>query len=165
MLEHTALVNREREERERAGYTVTTENQNLFRLKGSSATLAGKPDLIARKGNDIVAIDAKTGRPSPAHRVQLMIYQYAVPKALKEYQGRELRGQVTYPDSSTGIPASAVDGAFIEDLSGLIRRLASKTPARRVPSAAECRFCDITKGDCPDRIEGQHAAEGSTSDF
>ncbi len=64
MLEHTALVNREREERERTGYTVTTENQNLFRLKGSSATLAGKPDLIARKGNDIVAIDAKTGRPN-----------------------------------------------------------------------------------------------------
>ena len=165
MLEHTALVNREREERERAGYTVTTENQNLFRLKGSSATLAGKPDLIARKGNDIVAIDAKTGRPSPAHRVQLMIYQYAVPKALKEYQGQELRGHVAYPDSRTGIPASAVDGEFVENLSGLIRRLASGTPARRVPSAAECRFCDITKDDCPDRIEERHAAEGSTTDF
>ncbi len=165
MLEHTALVNREREERERTGYTVTTENQNLFRLKGSSATLAGKPDLIARKGNDIVAIDAKTGRPSPAHRVQLMTYQYAVPKALKEYQGQDLRGQVTYPDSNTGIPASAVDGAFVENLSGLTRRLASETPARRVPSAAECRFCDITKGYCPDRIEGRHAAEGSTTDF
>ena len=112
-----------------------------------------------------MAIDAKTGRPSPSHRVQLMIYQYAVPRALKEYQGRGLRGQVTYPDSSTGIPASVVDGVFIEDLSGLIRRLASETPARRVPSAAECRFCDITKDDCPERIEDRHAAEGSTSDF
>ena len=43
MLDHTALVNREREERERTGYTVTTENQNLFRLKGSSATLQASP--------------------------------------------------------------------------------------------------------------------------
>ena len=94
-----------------------------------------------------------------------MIYQYAVPKALKEYQGQELRGQVTYPDSSTGIPASAVDEAFIEDLSGLIRRLASGTPARMASSAAECRFCDIAKDDCPDRIEGQHVVEGSTTDF
>ena len=69
MLEHTALVNRERELREQMGYTVLTENQNLFRLRGTSATISGKPDLIAEKGNDVMVIDAKTGKPSPAHRV------------------------------------------------------------------------------------------------
>ena len=39
------------------------------------------------------------------------------------------------------------------------------TPVRRVASAAECRFCDITGQDCPDRIEDEDAAEGDTADF
>ena len=46
MLEHTALLNREREIRESMGYTVYVENQNSFRLRGRQATLGGKPDLI-----------------------------------------------------------------------------------------------------------------------
>ena len=46
MLNHTALVNRERESRESLGYTVHVENQNYFRLRGQYATLAGKPDLM-----------------------------------------------------------------------------------------------------------------------
>ena len=67
MLKHTALVNEEREKREQLGYTVSTENQNLFRLRGSSATIAGNPDLIAEKTHEVVVIDVKTGRVSPAH--------------------------------------------------------------------------------------------------
>ena len=106
MLEHTALVTQERESRGKLGYEVFTENQNSFRLRKTSATLAGKPDLIALKGGDAVIIDAKTGRPSPAHAVQVMIYQYAVPKALPEYRDVEFRGHVVYPDSHVGIPAS-----------------------------------------------------------
>ncbi len=77
----------------------------------------------------------------------------------------DLRGQVGYPGSNGGVPATAVDRTFIEKLDSLIRRLAPETPARRVPSAAECRFCDITREDCPDRIESDEAAEGDTADF
>ena len=165
MLEHTALVNQERPSRERLGYTVHTENQNSFRLRGKSATLAGKPDLIAVKGGDAVIIDAKTGKPSPAHPAQVLIYQYAVPKALPEYRGVEFRGHVVYPDSQVGIPASAVDSRFVQNLAALIRRLASETPARKVPSAGECRFCDITAEDCPDRINDGPQEEGITEDF
>ena len=68
MLDHTALVNQARESRGKLGYTVFTEGQNSFRLRGRGATLAGKPDLIAVKGQDVVIIDAKTGKPSPATR-------------------------------------------------------------------------------------------------
>ena len=165
MLKHTALVNEERESREQLGYTVSTENQNLFRLRGSSATIAGKPDLIAGKAHEVVVIDAKTGKPGPSHRAQVMIYQYAVPKALQQYQGRRIKGHVRYPDSHVMTPESAVNPEFISTLSSLIRRLADETPARRVPSAQECRFCDISKGDCPERIEADYTPEGSTTDF
>ena len=166
MLDHTDLVNQARESREALGYEVFTENQNAFRLRGATATLAGKPDLIAVKGNDLVVIDAKTGRPSPHHAVQVMIYQYAVPKALEEYRGMEFRGHVIYPDSNVQIPVSGVDGKFIDRLGALIRRLADETPARKVPSAAECRWCDITGADCPERVEREpQGREGTTEDF
>ena len=47
----------------------------------------------------------------------------------------------------------------------LVRRLASKVPARRVPSAAECRYCPITSADCPERMDGEEVREGLTEDF
>ena len=165
MLEHTALVNQARESREQLGYTVYTENQNSFRLKGKVATLAGKPDLIAVKGQDAVIIDAKTGRPSPHHSVQVLTYMYAVPRALDRYRGMEFRGHVIYPDGNVQIPVSGVDRKFVERLGSLIRRLADETPARKVPSASECRWCDITAADCPERAEEMRGTEGTTEDF
>ena len=160
MLDHTALVNQVRENSERLGYTVYTENQNGFRLRGRAVILAGKPDLIAVKGSDAVIIDAKTGKLSPAHRAQVMVYQYAIPKALERYHGAQFSGQVVYPDGQVGIPVSAVDEKFVDNLAALIRRLAAETPARRVPSAEECRWCGITKEDCPDRVEGELKVAG-----
>ena len=50
------------------GYTVSTEGQNSFNLRGRSAVLAGKPDLVARRGDEVVVVDAKTGKPGPAPR-------------------------------------------------------------------------------------------------
>ena len=116
MLDHTDLVNRARESRVALGYEVFTENQNSFRLRGRYATLAGKPDLIAVKGSDAVIIDAKTGRPSPHHTVQVMTYMYAVPRALPEYRKVEFRGHVIYPDGNVQIPASGIDRKFGERL-------------------------------------------------
>ena len=166
MLEHTALVNTERESREKLGYEVYTEGQNAFRLRGKNATLAGKPDLIAVKGQGAVIIDAKTGKPSPSHAVQVMTYMYAVPLALEQYRGIRFQGQVIYPDAQVGIPASGLDEKFIQNLASLIQRLAAETPARRVPSGPECRFCDITAADCPERVEREaDGHEGITEDF
>ena len=166
MLEHTALVNSERESHEKWGYTVYTENQNSFRLRGRTATLAGKPDLIAVNGHEAVIIDAKTGKHSPSHAAQVKIYQYAVPRALAQFRETRFRGHIVYADGKhAGVPESGVDREFVERLGALIRRLAADAPARRVPSAQECRFCDITKEDCPDRIQGGTGEEGTTEDF
>ena len=110
-------------------------------------------------------IDAKTGRPSPAHAVQVLIYMYALPRALERYRGLSIAGQVAYPDHVVDIAADAVDGSFAENLGELIRRLASQMPARRVPSPAECRFCEITPTDCPDRADEVSPEEGTTDDF
>ena len=61
---------------------------------------------------------------------------------------------------NVGVPSSGVDGKFIDNPGGLIRRLAAETPGRLVPSQAECRFCDSTAGDCPERLEWEAPKRG-----
>lgn len=164
-LNHTALINRLREQLESDGKTVFTENQNSFALRGSSATLGGKPDLIAIDGATGTIYDAKTGRPSPSHHIQVMAYMYAVPKVLRQFKGVEFDGKVVYTDHEVSIPAEAVNDRFVGNLGDLVKRIASAVPARKVPSAIECGFCNITKADCPDRAAGDVIEEGETGDF
>ena len=121
--------------------------------------------MVARKGDSGTIIDVKTGKPGPAHVVQVMLYMYAVPKAIRRHRGVVFDGQVVYGDYVVGIPASAVDNLFVERLSGLVSRLASDTPARRVSSGNECQFCPITAADCPERLENDGPEQGVTSDF
>ncbi len=59
-------------------------------------TLGGQPDLIARKGDAGTIIDVKTGKPGVAHVVQVMLYMYAVPRAIRQHQGVVFDGQVAY---------------------------------------------------------------------
>ena len=65
MLRHTALLNEQKEQWQDHGYTVTVENQNVYRLRGRTALLVIKPDLIADRGEDVQVIDVKTGREQP----------------------------------------------------------------------------------------------------
>ena len=117
------------------------------------------------EGDRGTVIDIKTGQPSPAHSAQVMIYMYAMPRALRQYRGITLDGKVVYADHEVEIPASAVDDNFVGNLSQLIRRLASASPARRVPSRLECGFCNITSADCPERAAEDTLEEGATEDF
>ena len=64
---------------------VYVEGQNSFRLRGQSATLAGRPDLMVVHGDGALIVDVKTGRKQPWHSVQVMIYMYALPRALSQY--------------------------------------------------------------------------------
>jgi len=50
-MKHTALLNETRGQLEAEGKTVFTEGQNAFTLRGRSAALGGKPDLITVSGD------------------------------------------------------------------------------------------------------------------
>ena len=117
---HTALLHESRVTRERKVCSVLTEGQNHFNLRGNSAVLAGKPDLVARKGDQVKVIDAKTGRPSPADAIQVVLYMYALPRALERYRALRLTGQVAYSDHVVDTPATAVDEAFARNMAQLI---------------------------------------------
>ena len=166
LLSHTSLVNERIRNWTVGGHEVDVEAQNRFELRGRTATLAGRPDIIAHRGDQVVVVDAKTGNDSPSHTVQVMIYLYAVPKALRRYRNAKLRGQVTYRDHTVRVPADAVDEQFVQNLGALILRISADEPPRRAPSQQECRFCEITVGDCPVRVdEGSETEAGETADF
>ena len=164
LMRHTALLNQKRQEWIDRGRNVQVEGQNAFRLRGRTATLAGRPDLVVLDERDATIIDVKTGQERPWHKVQLMIYQYALPLALPQYRNVRIGGEVIYPTHTVRVPRGALPGQFIDDLGSLIRRLASDTPPQVVPSYAECRFCDITAADCPERVDVASTVEAATTD-
>ena len=111
-------------------------------------------------------IDTKTGKPLPSHHVQVMLYMYALPRALQQYRGVEFDGKLVYADSDdVDIPNTAIDDTFVTNFSNLIKRVSFTNPARRVPSKMECGFCNITRSDCPERVAGDAMSEGETEDF
>lgn len=164
-MRHTAGIIECRRQWEQQGYQVFTENQNAFMLQGRSATLGGKPDLVARKESSGVIVDVKSGKPSPSHTIQVLLYMYAVPRAVSLHRGVTFDGLVAYPDGQVDIPASALDAEFVQLMARLITRLGAATPPRRVPSGAECRYCNITSQDCPERLADERIATGGTEDF
>ena len=164
-IEHTAARNKYQEKLEDRGFDVSTENQNYFHLKGKTATVGGKPDLIAMKGNRGIIVDIKTGQPRTSDHVQVMLYMYAVPKAFPEkYRDVVFEGRVAYGEHEVPVPSSAVDGKFVERFSELIRRLASNEPSRKVPSYGECGFCKIPVSECPDRVD-KDSSTAAVDDF
>ncbi len=152
---HTSLLNDVRDGLEREGRAVFVESQNYFTLRGSSgAVLGGKPDLVTVDEDGSGTIyDVKTGKQRASDAAQVMIYMYALPY-IGQHRGRQLDGKLIYASGhEVDIPASAIDDSFRANLYGLIGRIVSDAPARRTPSALECRMCDLTPADCAERID------------
>ena len=165
-MDHTALLNRTRDRLDDEGYTVSVEGQNSFHLRGKCATLGGKPDLIAVRDAEVLVVDAKSGQPRDSHLAQVILYMYAVKRARPDFDPRmTFRGLVAYPDHDVLVPETAVDEYFISRLSELIKRLASRNPAVKVPSHKECQWCPISSDDCPQRVEGSLVGAAQTEDF
>ena len=165
LMDHTAAVQTSRADLETQGYVTFTEHQNSFVLSGKTATLGGKPDVVALKDGSGVIVDIKTGKPRASDIAQVMTYMYAVPRALDSCNGVVFGGKVVYGDHEVEVPPEAVDRDFIASLVDLIHRLAEASPARRVPSTAECNFCEISREDCPDRATAPAGQASTTEDF
>ena len=165
IMNHTEMLNDVKSGLEKEWNCVFTERQNYFNLRGSSATIAGTPDLIALTGDRGVIYDVKTGQPTASDHVQVMTYMYAIPRALGQYKGMTFDGAVVYRDHEVAIPASAVDEQFISRLAALIRKVAGDLELAKTPSGMECDFCPISKEVCPERMEKLPAEWPETQDF
>lgn len=164
-MRHTAMLGDLRDKLSGNGRRLFLERQNKFALDGRSATLGGTADLVAAGDTTATVYDTKTGAPNDAHRVQVMLYMYALPRAKPEFEGVTFDGMVVYEDHEIVIPASAIDDEFVGMMARQILRVSDKKAAPKIPSATECAFCEITASDCPERIEDEVFQESMTTDF
>ena len=166
--EHSEMVTTRSAELIKKGYRVTIEGENDFKLVGETATLAGKPDIVAVKGRNVLIVDCKSGKRRDSDWWQVLIYLFALPKARKDLlpAGKfQLRGEVQY---KLGIVAdvelSALASGRETQIVKAIMALAGEE-ARRVPSKRECRYCNIGPADCDDRATDEPHKEAETSIF
>lgn len=159
-IKHNQLVHKSRDKLEEEGYAVTIEDQNSFKITlPEGITVSGKADIIGLLGpySGIkclgVVKDCKTGYPKNSDTVQILLYMIFLPQSIKKYEGISFDGCVVYKDSEVPVPWGDVDKDLKEVVWDLIKRIGSDKPCRKVPSYGECRWCDISKEDCPERIE------------
>ena len=156
---HRGLLNQRVTCLEAEGATIFVEGENWFEMTGRQYLIkvSGKPDLIALRGNDVWVEDCKTGKPKDADLYQVLLYMLLVPLSVERCQGRQLEGRLVYPDSIIDVPASQVNTEFKTQFRAAIATLSNSTPARKVPSFQECRFCDIPPQCCAERVADKPA--------
>ena len=157
-MEHTQLLNELADRLQARGCKLFIERQNAFRAVSSNSgmVIQGRPDIISVDPEGRATIyDVKTGQESDSHIVQVQLYMYLLPRAQNSrWCDTTFDGGLVYADGKEKlIPAASVDEAFVARVGEFMHKMMSDTPARRVPSAPECGWCDIGPGDCSERIE------------
>ena len=152
--QHTTLLRDRVIELKREGFKVLIEAQNAFKLRGSrGVVLAGKPDLVAVRGDEALVVDCKTGSPKSSDHFQVLIYMIVLPLTHPACKGKTLEGELQYRNDTVRIPSSKVTDELRQLFRDTMNRLGGAAALDRVPSYDECRFCDIGVRDCADRIE------------
>lgn len=172
--EHATLVRQLAAEARDAGYTPYLESQNKFELRGRVAVLAGKADLVKVRLPDLVngldpgaavdavVVDAKTGAEKAKDIWQVFLYMRFLPlvhdvlKPFAKAGKLVLHGEVAYNTGRIEFGPREITESTAGRMTTLIEKIAAATEPQRVPSAAECAYCDIGRTHCPVRVESAH---------
>jgi RecB family exonuclease len=155
-MDHNALVQEIARERRALGERVLIESQNSFNVKLSpTVTLGGKPDVVTIAADGTVRVfDAKTGSPKASDQVQMMLYLLCLPSKFPQYKGKLVEGCLVYASGERAeVPITRLTADFKTSARSSVNMLDTDVEPGRVPSADECRYCDITGADCADRID------------
>lgn len=152
-LKHAEMVRDRASSLREEGYRVFIEEQNRFAMKGRAATVGGKPDIIAEKGEEVLIVDCKTGERRDADYFQMLIYLLIVPYTRTDYRYRDIRGELQYKDGVVKIGVEKLTDEMKRIIRKMIEEIAGENAPPRVPSAGECRFCDISISDCSERVD------------
>lgn len=155
--DHTALVQKQAQALREQGWRVKLEGENNFNLQGRSGTIGGKPDIVGVRGEEVRVWDAKTGKPRHSDAMQVWIYLACLPH-LAEWKFDKLPkpkvGTVLYGDgTTTEVIYQGKEDPLMPKFQSTMAMLARDCSPEKSPSYEECRFCDISKEDCPERVE------------
>lgn len=160
--DHAALVQRRAGELVDEGWRVRIENENAFRLKGQSAIVAGKMDIVALRDGVVRIVDAKTGQQKHRDFFQLLIYLFALPKCWPELADHAIEGEVCYRDHTVPIGGHELTATRIAEIAAAVKAVAAAAPPQPVPSAGECGRCDVAS--CTARVDSD-IVETAVGDF
>jgi hypothetical protein len=162
LIEHNKQLNELRAELEPQATAMYREGQNKFTLPRKTAVIGGVPDLVALgKDGNYTVYDVKTGQVRPSDVVQVMLYMACLPYSTKMYRGKKLAGCVVYTTERTPIPPEAIDETFKKQVAHFLNILDNDSPPAKTPSYTECRFCEITNENCPERIDTEDTSDES----
>ena len=150
---HGEMVRTRAEALRAEGWDVYVEDQNKFTLPGSAATLGGVADIVAVRDADGLVVDCKSGKQRDSDSMQVLTYMRVLPVTHAACKDVRLAGEVQYRETSLRIEPEQLTDELKALMRGVIERVGGDAPARKVPSFSECRFCDITAADCPEKIE------------
>jgi hypothetical protein len=156
---HTQLLHARRATLEAEGFTVYAEDQNSFKLMGKTGIeVSGKPDIVAIRGHEAYVEDCKTGTPRHSDHFQVLVYMLSLPHVEGPCKGRNLDGRIIYGNTVVDVPSSKIDADLKELFRKTVLTIGGPEPARKAPSWGECRYCDISNADCPERVDIQRRA-------
>ncbi len=164
--EHNDLLQKRRTELELQGFTVYLEDQNSFKIAGKDdITVSGKADIVAIRGDDAYVEDCKTGKQKHSDAMQVLTYMLVLPVAAAHCKDLTLNGRVVYQDSIVDIPASKLDEGFKNRFKRMVHAVGGSDALKKAPSWGECRWCDIPKAECPERIDSRPTATAEDHDL
>jgi hypothetical protein len=153
-VEHQQMVEARANQLFGDGWTVSIEDQNKFTLNGKTTTLAGKPDIVAVRGDDGLVVDCKSGRRRSSDALQVLLYIFAIPMYHRLWRpSLRLAGEVRYRDGALEIQPEQFTPELRQRIVTMVARMGNPAAPLRTPSASECAFCPVSKADCPDRVE------------
>jgi len=151
-IKHQGLLVQYAQELRNQGYTVYTEDSNFFKVNAGCAVIAGIPDIVAIRGEEVLIVDAKTGRPRSSDQAQVLVYMLFTPVVKLHGIQQIPEGRLVYQDySAVEVHSSAVTEEFEQRVRDLVTMMRSSELPPVTPSARECRYCQM-RHICPHQM-------------
>lgn len=143
-VKHAAIIERVQARLAAKGRPSSVEREVLI-VSRTGLPITGSIDVWApaTTAQLAVAIDAKTGRHSPAHRIQVSIYQLMAAGMGLSPPGDPAAGMLCYPQRDVWIKPEEASPLLAERLGALMEVIAGDRPPEPAPSKNNCRFCAL----------------------
>lgn len=148
IINHTKMLTELKDKLIDEGNIPLIEQSINLKVPNSNIEIAGKPDCVVESEDNVVIYDCKTGKERVSDQVQVMLYMYLLSK--DKFSGKQIKGVVMYKDKE--IEISNLPENFEENFNFFVKILSSPKPPMKNPGD-NCRFCSITKNDCPERVD------------
>lgn len=146
-VDHARMLTELIRELKKPGRFVNREQRISLQLPLNGATISGTADCVVYENQSIHVYDCKTGKDRPSDQIQVMTYLYMLGQT-PVHAGKSIAGTVVYSDHRVSVPG--LPGGFESNLEYFVNLLAGPTAPPREPGL-DCRFCNLTSFDCPDR--------------